>query len=487
MRKIGIVILGLLFAFAAEAQYVDYVYQVSQQYNNGTARFTSMGGAFGALGGDLTTLSYNPAGLGIYRRTDFGLTTKYFKGSTDASFLGKTSTDNATKFNVNNFGIAIPIKLANKDKGIISYNIGLSFNRTNDFDNNFSFRGNNAKSSILDVFLSGIDGTHPEQLNGFGSQLAFNTFLIDTIPGTNNLYGMINSLNGKDKLQGRDVEVTGYNREWAISQAVNISNKVFIGATLGITSFERVSTFTHNEATINNTSDKLVGFDYNYRTKTWGTGYNLKVGVIAQPLDFLRLGAAVHTPTVYKVNEEYSAGINAHFTDGVESWSSPNGSYEFRAVTPLRAMFSTALIFKTYGLLSIDYELVDYSMMKLKTDNSFSNDSFSNDNRQIRDTYKSVGNIKIGGELNFGQLALRGGYAFYPSPVKDGFINSGSDRKIFSGGFGYREAAYYIDFAYAYTAYDTEYVMYGTDTWSAPITKLSNNNHQFMMTFGLRF
>ena len=39
-----------------------------------STRVMAMGGAFGALGADLGCLGINPAGLGMYRRGDLGMT-----------------------------------------------------------------------------------------------------------------------------------------------------------------------------------------------------------------------------------------------------------------------------------------------------------------------------------------------------------------------------------------------------------------------------
>jgi len=487
MKKIGIIITALFLFVFANAQYDYNSYLVSQQYNNGTARFMSMGGAFGALGGDLSTLSYNPAGLGVYRRGDVSLTTKYTKTTSDANFLGSVNSDFSSKLNINNFGIAIPLYISDSKTGLVSYNLGFAINRNADFNSNTYFKGTQSTNSLVDIFVSGIDGIHPEDLDAFGSQLAFNTYLIDTIPGSNNLYGMHDALNGKNKIQARTIQTKGYSREFVISQAANIGNKLFVGATIGVSTFEYTNKFVHSEESLSTNNDKLVGFDYLYSNTIKGIGANIKVGAIFQPSNYLRLGAAVHSPTYYSVDESYYASINSKFIDGNESWNSPDGSYKYINTTALKGILSAAFIYKSYGLISVDYELVDYSIMNLNNHSDYPNDEFTAENKDIRNIYGSVGNLKVGAELNFGNYSLRGGYAYYPSPIKEGYLNSDANRSMYSGGLGYKTSSFYLDAAYVYNTYSTEYLMYNSNGYTSPMANISNYNKQFIVTAGFRF
>ena len=50
----------------------DLVYLTKNDLS-GTARYTSMGGAFGALGGDLTAIINNPAASSVFLNTEVGL------------------------------------------------------------------------------------------------------------------------------------------------------------------------------------------------------------------------------------------------------------------------------------------------------------------------------------------------------------------------------------------------------------------------------
>ena len=67
MKRTLIVLFAMFLGTTlALAQSQADAYRLSQTELTGTARFVSMGGAFGALGGDISVMSYNPAGLAIY-------------------------------------------------------------------------------------------------------------------------------------------------------------------------------------------------------------------------------------------------------------------------------------------------------------------------------------------------------------------------------------------------------------------------------------
>ena len=61
------VLAGMLVALpgAIMAQTAIDAYSISQNDLRGSARFMSMGGAFTALGGDISTLNQNPGGIGV--------------------------------------------------------------------------------------------------------------------------------------------------------------------------------------------------------------------------------------------------------------------------------------------------------------------------------------------------------------------------------------------------------------------------------------
>ena len=91
-------------SLSATAQSALDAHSLSQSGLRGTARFMSMGGAFTALGGDLSTLNQNPGGIGVYRSSEIGATLDINAQSVKSQDMNQSITRNQTKVNCNNFG-----------------------------------------------------------------------------------------------------------------------------------------------------------------------------------------------------------------------------------------------------------------------------------------------------------------------------------------------------------------------------------------------
>ena len=212
-----------------------------------------------------------------------------------------------------------------------------------------------------------------------------------------------------------------------------------------------------------------------------GTGYNLKLGVIVRAADWLRLGAAVHTPALFsKVNYDYSTSITSYLTPTSYSSTQKALPYNttFDLTTPLKLIGSAAFIVGKSGLISVDYEMVDYSKARFQP-----SVDYNLENQRIKDKYQSTSNLRIGGEYRVGQISLRGGYGIFGSPYKSN-VNDGKGT-LASLGIGYRAADYYVDFAYTNYKMDEYYYLYGVDPANSASIKSTNN--MFMVTFGLKF
>jgi len=166
---------------------------------------------------------------------------------------------------------------------------------------------------------------------------------------------------------------------------------------------------------------------------------------------------------------------------GTITENSPNGSYDYQLETPFKAIGSIAYTFKDLGLLSIEVEHVNYSSMRLRDPNDGS--AFTDANDAINSTYQNVNNIKLGGEVRLNDIFLRGGYAFYPSPFKKGYLNENANRSIISGGIGYRSNNFFVDAAYQYSIQKEKYIFYQE---ANPVsTKMTEG--KFLVTVGFRF
>jgi long-subunit fatty acid transport protein len=218
----------------------------------------------------------------------------------------------------------------------------------------------------------------------------------------------------------------------------------------------------------------------NYTIK--GTGFNLKMGAIYRVTDWMRLGIAVHSPSFYNINDQYDSEMFAtNDTGRTFQYSSPHGEYDYNITTPFRAIGSLAFIIGKQGLISADYEFVDYSDAYL--DSEF--ESYIDANNAIENNFTAASNLRVGGEIKLDPFSLRGGAAYYASPYVSGF-NTDASRMSYSAGFGIKENGYFLDFAYVLTKYSENYYLYDR-SFNVEPAKLDLTSSHFAVTFGVTF
>ena len=163
MKKVIIIIAGVLFGLVSHAQnYVDAL-RYSELFPTGTARNLSVGGAFGTFGGDMSAFYTNPAGLGVYRKSEFTITPGFNYSKNKADYYDHSSEDFMNKLSLDNIGFVSSYN-SNKSKGLVGFNFGIAYNRLKDFNNNIIISGYNQYSSFVDYFLSYANGTSPDYL-----------------------------------------------------------------------------------------------------------------------------------------------------------------------------------------------------------------------------------------------------------------------------------------------------------------------------------
>jgi Outer membrane protein transport protein (OMPP1/FadL/TodX) len=474
------------------AQNVDDVLRYSQIYYGGTARFMSMGGAFTALGGDLSSLSQNPAGLGVFRSSELTITPQLFHIKTSAGFNGTTS-DFLYNFNLNQLGIVSNLISNNNETGLVSLNVGYSFNRTNNLNQSILIRGLSTSSSMADYWAGIGEGTFYKDLAG-AEGIAYDAWVIDTITGSGQKsYGTVYSNYGDNfpskygQTIRRLVSNEGYTGEHAISIGGNYSNKIFFGATLGINKLRYTSHYEHQESTDVALASQFQNFTYTDHFEDKGTGYTLKLGAIFKPIDAVRIGLAFHSPTWYKIDEYYYNDMTSNFTDGAKyEFSNAPMRFNYALTTPFRVLAGVAVQIKKIALLSADYEFVDYSTAKFKqTGDGY---DYSEKNLSIKNSLKSTSNIRLGGELRLNNLYLRTGYAYYGKAFQPGEDNANLDYSSMSFGAGFREQNVSIDFAFTNYNYSQKYFLYPLDNSFDPaLARLNTIKNMFTLTFGYKF
>jgi long-subunit fatty acid transport protein len=279
----------------------------------------------------------------------------------------------------------------------------------------------------------------------------------------------------------------GYIGEHSFSIGGNYSNKVFFGATFGVTTLRFTSHYEQLESTDITLPSQFKDFTYTDHFEDRGTGYSLKLGAIFKPVDAVRIGLAFHSPTWYRINEYYYNDITSNFTDGGKYESSNDPlRFNYALATPFKFLAGVGVQIRKFALLSADYEFVDYSSARFsQTGDGY---DYSLKNLEIKNSLKPTSNFRLGGEFRLNNLYLRTGYGFYGKPFKSGEDNANLDYSSISFGAGFREQNLSIDFAFTNYKYSQKYFLYPVDAGIDPaVADLNTIKNMFTLTLGYKF
>lgn len=518
MKKIVYIFCSLfLMAFYAQAQGEIDALRFSRESLYGTARAMSMGGAFGALGGDQTGVSVNPAGIAVYRSSELAGT---FGMSGETSSVGNLDA-RKNKFDADNFGFVgyFPVR----SNAVPFINFGFSYNKLKSFDKNISATGN-PNSRLIDYIedvtntwagnVTLLDGgaNQPDPFNRAGvpwlSILAYQSYLLDNVAGKDGTYAAANiPRNPVNQIHAWE---KGYVIDYDFSLGTIINNVLNVGLALTVKNISYDLTSDYLE----DFNDK-GGYTLTNRLSVRGAGVGGKFGLIYRPVNSFRFGLAYHTPTWYTISENYEAQMDEDLglhpnNQAVNSGSYPN-DYDLK--TPGKWVISMAGVLGSQFIASVDYELVNYKKMKLSAP-SYSSDksnAYSYDNEYISTDFKPASTVKVGVEYRFTpRFSGRLGYAWMQNPYDNTFAEKGNagisstntvfrvegDTNYFTGGFGYRfDRSFYMDMAVVYTTQTDDLYSFPrryndtTDTLivdSTPFT-LKNTSLRGLVTLGYRF
>jgi len=492
MKRITLILIASFSIFSGViAQNVDDALRYSQIFYGGTARFMSMGGAFTALGGDISSLSQNPAGLGVFRSSEITLTPQLFHINTAASFNGVNS-DFLYNFNLNQIGVVSNIVKNDNETGLITLNVGYSFNKTNNLNQSIRIQGT-GNSSMADYWAANSNGILKDNLTD-AEGMAYDAWITNPTTISNGFaYGTVysNYDPNSPSIYGQNVEriitTEGYTGEHAISIGGNYSNKIFFGATLGIDKINYSNHFEHLESTDAVLLSEFKNFTYTENYENKGTGYTLKMGVILKPIEAVRIGLAFHSPTYYHIDETFYENLNSSFTNGGHhEYSIDPTRYNYALTTPFRALAGVAVQIQKFALLSADYEFVDYSTAKFSQTGD--NYDYSAKNLNIKNSLQSTGNIRLGGEFRINKLYLRTGYGYYGKAFKPGEDNANLSYNSISFGAGFREQALSLDFGFTtYKSSQLSYLYPGGSSFDPAVANLSTVKNMFTLTMGYKF
>lgn len=476
-----IVTICLLKVSVSNAQNEVDALRYSQTTISGTARYNGMAGAYTALGGDITSINQNPAGLAVYRRNEVVGGLNFVNSAIQSNYNDTRRENYRSNMGINNVGFLFNNTIQESKYGWVSNYIAFSYNQTNNFYTRTSIEGVNGTNSMLTYLVDKANngnGTPVGNLDRY-SILAFDSYLMDTLPGSTNKYFGLFSDGGVT--QSKIINTSGKSSDASISFGGNYKDKLFLGAAASVSSVKYSESTIYSEEDTKDTLDYLKSFELRDNFSTSGYGYNLKVGFIYKPVDWLRLGASVITPTLLNLSDSYSTSISSVWDSiSMPEKSAPNGEFDYKLYTPLRANAGIGFIIGKQGIISADYEYIDYTSASL-----FSNDdAFSSANAGISSKYQKAGNVKIGGEMRLEPFVLRGGYGLYSNPYKTG-VNRDASRTYYTGGVGYRQENLFMDVALVVMSYKENYYLYNKAYVNpAELTKKQAN---ITFTIGYKF
>lgn len=514
--------------------------QVAQPDFRGTARFMSMGGAFTALGGDLSTLTQNPAGVGIYRHSEIAATLDINMQKTKSNSIDGPFSKTKTQAACNNFGY-VGTALLGGDGVLQSINWGVTYNRAVQFDRvsrNYAPSTSTSVSNYIASFTNGVlegdlnfgENYNPylDSNNDWLSILAYNSFFINPQPGSDSRYSGLyqNGTRGDAQLSLRE---RGYSDEYSFNFGGNFANVVYWGVGVGVTDMSYTRETYYDEsmegASVYNraaggmvTGNAGIALD-NYKRLT-GSGWKLSLGVIVRPVNELRIGAAIHSPTYWSIDETYQGNTSFRYYDPSLADSEDNptkgeeetdwAGFAWKMNSPWRFTVGAAAVIGSNFILSVDYERQAYNAMKMKNAyyDGYGYISGYEENADVNNnlkTYCKGSNIlRIGAEYRVTpKFSVRAGYNMQTSSVtqqtEDGNVEvytSGTDPSFNLGksqsnicfGLGYRFGAFYLDGTYVHHNSKSDLFAYTNfEGGKAPKYELSYNNNSLVFTLGYRF
>jgi len=515
MKKILIAFTVLLSCTFIQAQTEFDALKLSQTDIIGTARYMGMAGAFGALGGDASAIKDNPAGLGIYRSSEFVGTIDFMTQNSNSTWNKVNSKDDIYKVGFNNFSyvLATPTwRKENGSSGLLSSNFSFSYNRLANFNRTLNIKSGAAASSMTDylAYLTGNitsgDLTYTNTYEPFDnvnvpwlSVMAFEGKLMNesTTGGVSSWNSFLGNTGSVTPSYTKSEK--GYVDEYSLGWAGNINNTLFLGTTVNFRSLNYSSISNYGEVFSGNRGMMNLQ-DSIYST---GTGFNLNIGAIYCPTNDIRVGLSLHSPTIYSISDNYYAKLNYN-TNVVSGYTgTPGGSSDYELQGPLRVDLSAAYIIGTKGLISAEYDYENNTGIRLRDQNGDSQ-AFIDENQGMSQMLSDVSTIKIGGEYKLtNNFAIRAGYAYSSNAtdpnaaklVRYNTISSNTEyfknnsTNYFTAGFGYREANWFIDCAYMNKTLDESFYPYNSNNLSIAVNsaKVTSTTNNIVVSLGLKF
>lgn len=449
----------LVCAQLSYSQYFDDLKRYVDENYSGSARYNSMGGAFGSLGGEFSSISDNPASGAVFNYTQIGFSLKLNDEKNSVLYNNRNTTKESNDFDFNQFGVVFVLN--NNSSSWSKLNFSFNYQLQNIYNNKFSVKGS-SNIGIDNYFLNyaqGIDlsnlklndnetisglyqflGSSPNL--GFGAQQAFlgyQGYIVNPFSNTNDNNNYFTNAKYSNNLnQELYLNSSGDNKKSSFNVSGFYKNNFYVG--LNINSYEINYSETRDFYEDNyDFESNLRSLQFRNNLKTFGKGTSIQIGIIALLKNNFRLGISYHSPIWYKFFEESSQYlITSHKIDEIfyEDTVDPNtiNVYpEYKLKIPSKLSGSISYVFNKKGIISFEFTTQNISSANFSNN---INNSFTDLNNEVNSSSKTKTTIKTGLEYRlYDSVSLRGGFLNQSSYVKS--YSNGLNAISFGVGFNF--------------------------------------------------
>ncbi|WP_299226704.1 OmpP1/FadL family transporter [uncultured Psychroserpens sp.] len=505
MKKLSLIVLSVLAMSNAIAQDISDALRYSQDEIQGSARFRALSGAFGALGGDMSAVSVNPAGSAIFNRSHASISLSSLTVDNDISFFNGRSSSSDSKIDLHQAGAAFVFANTNENASWNKFVISIAYDKTGNYDDQWFASGQNT-NSIDNYFLAYAQGQRLDQISafpgetisqayleigstfGFGNQqafLGFESFILEPDSDTDANINYSSNIAPGTFNQQYDYVARGYNGKISFNASAEYENKLYLGLNLNahFIDYER---FTYFRESNSNENSVVTNVAFNNSLLTRGNGFSFQLGAIYKLTKEFRAGFTYNSPTWFTITEETTQGLSTIVNDIDGSFTANvnpnvvNVFPDYRLRSPGKITGSLAYVFGDKGLLSFDYSRKDYTNIEFRPD---SDPFFISQNQVMSTLFKVANTYRFGGEYKHKQFSFRGGYRFEESPYEDDSFYG--NLTGYSFGLGYNIGNTRIDLTYDNAQRTIDNQLFSVGLTDAATLDTSNSNVTLTLGFNL--
>lgn len=463
-----------------------------------SARSLGMGNAYGAMGANPSSAIINPAGIGLYKNSDFNFTFNHQRTNLSNAFLGTTDQTRETDNSISNLSLNIyQERSENKRKyggplALQSYSFTFGVNRVSGLNRKVAISGINGNHSMIDFFMEQAHrntggAPNPENL-GFYDGKAYDLFLIDTFEGE--FVPAFFDENERNVSQTEEMNMSGRMSDYHAAMGFNFGDRLYLGATLGLSRLRFANDRFFDEANANPAEPNFQSMFLNESYDISGVGFRFRAGAIVRVVDNLRLGVSYQAPSNFRMTDNWTIRMGSQ----QETIGSDNivtrGSTNYTFTSPARYTLSGTYNLGGSMMLSVDYEIVDMSSVIFDDNATGPGSDYSVLNQEINNNVQTQGIIRVGLEYLYDFFAFRAGFIHQQTPLESGSIaNVNYDRSFnyFSGGIGYRDAGFYLEAAYMLRVGGFTHLPYTLENQAFEAATIAERRGNIMLTGGIIF